>query len=203
MKRKVHKLVGFMMVLIILSMIVESRGQPPPNREHQIKAAFLCNFIKFVDWPEEKTADSNKPIIVGIIGSEDFTKVFEPIKRKPIKNRTVAIKYFECFEESKESKQKDNSDWNRKIKAIRKCHLLVFSASDSTKIKNQVEIIEALAGSSVLTVGETPGFLEAGGIINFITEQKKVRFEINASGANRAKLKIRSQLLRLAKRVIE
>jgi hypothetical protein len=52
-------------------------------------------------------------------------------------------------------------------------------------------------------VGEMPGFLEAGGIMNFLMEDNKVRFEVNAAAAKHAKLKIRSQLLRLAKRVIE
>ena len=68
--------------------------------------------------------------------------------------------------------------------------------------KNLKEIINSVKDHSVLTVGEMEGFLEAGGIINWFVEEKKIRFEINTAAAERAKLEIRSNLLRLAKRIV-
>ena len=62
------------------------------SQEYQVKAAFLYNFIKFVDWPEEKTADSNEPITIGIIGNDPFGNAFEPIKDKKVKERTRCYK---------------------------------------------------------------------------------------------------------------
>ncbi len=176
-----------------------------PGREYQIKAAFLYNFIKFVDWPKEKMADSNEPIIIGIIGSKNFIKAFEPIIHKKIKNRNISIKYFKGYEKLKKSQesQEDERQWNQKMESLKTCHVLMFCICYSVRIKDTSQIIKALKGSPVLTVGETAGFLEPGGIINFLMEDKKVRFEINVTAAKKNKLRISSKLLRLAKRVVE
>jgi Holliday junction resolvasome RuvABC DNA-binding subunit len=73
----------------------------------------------------------------------------------------------------------------------------------SSEQKNLKEIIDLLKDHSVLTVADMQGFLESGGIVNFVIEENKVGFEINIAAAEHAKLKIRSQLLRLAKRIVE
>ena len=199
MKIKTCRLMFLALVLIVAPTAPKARAESTTSREYQIKAAFLYNFIKFVDWPEEKTTNSNKPIIIGIIGEDPFEDAFEPIKNKQVKGRNVAIKRFKSLEEPKKNSKKDKPELHTEIDAIRKCHLLFICSSEK---KNLAKITEALKGSYVLTVGETADFLESGGIINFIMEQKKVRFEINATTAKQAKLKIRSKLLRLAKRVV-
>ena len=79
--------------------------------------------------------------------------------------------------------------------------MLFICTDESGKTEVPVEIIKALKGSGILLVGEVPGFLEKGGVINFVMENKKVLFEINCTSAKRNKLKIRSQLLKLAKRI--
>lgn len=174
------------------------------NREQQIKAAFLYNFIKFIDWPEENTADSNEPMIIGIIGSEDFINAFEPVKNKKIKNRNISVKYFAGLEKLDKSGKDDESQLDREIqKKLKACHLLFICACEPESIENSTKIIKAVKDLPVLTIGETVDFLESGGIINFLMEDKKVRFEINNTAAKQAKLKISSKLLRLAKRVIE
>ncbi len=181
----------------------EGGGEAAPGREYQIKAAFIYNFIKFVDWPEEKMADSNEPITIGVIGSEDFIKAFEPVIHKKIKNRNISIKYFEGYEKIERSQEDDDRQWDQKIEALKTCHVLMFCSCYSVRIKDLSQIVKTLKGSPVLTVGETAGFLESGGIINFLMEDKKVRFEINVTAAKKSKLKISSKLLRLAKRVVE
>jgi hypothetical protein len=168
-----------------------------PSQEYQVKAAFLYNFLQFVDWPEEKFADSNEPIIIGVIGNDPFGNAFEPIVSKKVKGRAVVIKRFNGLEELKKSVEKDKL---REIETLTKCHLLFICSSEQ---KNLKEIIDTVKDHSVLTVGEMEGFLESGGIINWFVEEKKIRFEINTAAAERAKLKIRSNLLRLAKRVVE
>jgi len=170
-----------------------------PSKEYQIKAAFLYNFIKFVDWPEEKWPEPNEPVIIGIIGEDPFGNAIDPIKNKQVKDRKIAVKRFNGFEELKKSSGENKTKLKQEIESHSKCHLLFVCSSEK---KNFEEIIESLKGSSVLTVAEKSGFLKAGGIINFIMEGKKVRFEINIAAARQARLKIRSQLLRLAKRVI-
>jgi len=88
----------------------------------------------------------------------------------------------------------------REIKALRKCYVLFVCSSEKKQLK---QIFESVEARSVLTVGDVGGFLKAGGVINFVISEGKVRFEINATVAKQAKLKIRSQLLRLAERTVK
>jgi len=170
------------------------------SREYQVKAAFLYNFIKFVDWPKEKMGDANEPITLGIIGRDPFGKVFESVKNKKVKGRGFMIKRFKSIEALKISGGEYKAELSRQIESLRKCHLLFVCSSEKGVLK---EIISIVRDHPVVTVGDMKGFLESGGIINFVMENQKVRFEISAAAAKRAKVQIRSQLLRLAKRVVK
>ncbi|OHB74709.1 MAG: hypothetical protein A2Z25_19080 [Planctomycetes bacterium RBG_16_55_9] len=167
------------------------RADSEKSKEYQIKAAFLYNFIKFVDWPEEKPSDE-KTITIGIIGKDPFGSAFEPLKDKQAKDKKVVIKQFESVEESPLPREQ--------VEAIKKCHVLFICRSEVKQIKR---IIDSVKGHSVLTVGDMEDFLESGGIINFVKQDEKVRFEINNAAAKKSRLDIRSQLLRLAKRVTD
>ena len=198
---KIYILVAFALMLLAIPIATMADTGSERMREYQIKAAFLYNFVKFVDWPEEKIADSNEPVTIGIIGKCSSSDAFKSIKSKRVKGREVVVKRFKGFiKEAKRPGEEDEAELRRKIEALRKCHLLFICSSEKENIKN---ITGALKGSYVLTVGETAGFLETGGIINFLMEDKKVRFEISITTARRSKLKVRSQLLRLAKKVVE
>jgi len=203
MRIRAYNLIVLALVLFMAAIAPKAQADSTTSREYLVKAAFLYKFINFVDWPKEKLVDSNEPITVGIIGYEDIIKAFEPIKNKKIKNRSISIKYFAGYEKLKRSKNADDHQWNQKMEVLKTCHVLLFCTCNSERIENSSQIIKALEGSPVLTVGEADDFLESGGIINFLMEDKKVSFEINNTAASQAKLKIRSKLLRLAKRVIE
>jgi hypothetical protein len=183
--------------------LTTARADSEKCQEAKIKAAFIYNFIKFVDWPKERMADANEPITIGIVGSEDFVKAFGPIEGKKIKNRNISIKYFAGYEKLKRSSNAKNRLWDEKIQALKACHVLMFCNHDSVPIQNLNQIVKALKSLPILTMGESKRFLEFGGIINFLMEDEKVRFEINNDAAKRAKLDIRSKLLRLAKKVID
>ncbi len=189
-----------MPALFVVSTAIKAQAESAQSLEYQVKAAFLYNFFQFVDWPEEKPADSNKPVIIGIIGEDPFGNAFEPIKDKKVKGRSVVIKRFKSFEELKKSTEKDKPESGQEIKTLTECYLLFICSSEQ---KNLKEIINTVKDHDVLTVGETEGFLEAGGIIKWFVEEKKIRFEINVTAAEQAKLKIRSELLRLAKRLVK
>jgi len=195
------------LTLTILVLIAASTATPvladdAPGRAQQLKAAFIYNFIKFVEWPDEKDVDHDKPITIGIIGSRDFVQAFEPIKHERIKNRDISIKYFAGYERLTESSEPNDQQWQQSMAALKACDVLLLCKCNDAHIGNSTEIVKALRGSSILTVGETAGFLESGGMINFLMQGNKVRFEINHASAKQAKLRIRSQLLRLAQRVI-
>jgi hypothetical protein len=193
MKIKVYILIVMVLALFAVPQV---RADSASVREYQVKAAFLYNFIMFVDWPNEKIGSNNEPIVIGIIGKDPFENAFDPVKDKQAKDRKVIIKRFKGLEELK----KDQAAFNQEIETIRKCHLLFICRSEEKVVK---EITDLVKDNNVLTVGDMPNFLEAGGgIINFVLEEQKVRFEINGTAAKEAKLQIRSQLLRLATRVI-
>ena len=200
MKIRAYNLIVFVFVLSAALTAQRTQADTAQSREYQIKAAFLYNFIKFVDWPEEKTSDSNEPITIGIIGRDPFGDAFEPIKDKPVKGQKVIVRHFEGLEELKKSGEESKLDKHPQIEAIRKCHMLFICRSEK---QNLEEIIESIKNDSILTIADIQDFLEVNGIINFVMEEKKVSFEVNVTAAKRAKLKIRSQLLRLATRILE
>jgi len=200
MKSKLYILIVLALALFVVPIVPEARADSARSKEYQIKAAFLYNFIKFVDWPKEKIADSNEPITIGIIGKDPFGNAFVPLKGRQAKGRKVVVKRIKGFEGLKKSSEKDKSELDRKIETLRKCHLLFICSSEKERLKY---IINTVKYDGVLTIDGMKGFLEFGGIIKFLMEEKKVRFEINVAAAKRAKLKIRSKLLRLAKRVVK
>jgi hypothetical protein len=197
---RAYKLIVLASVLFMAAIAPRAQADSAASTEYQVKAAFLYNFVKFVDWPSEKTTDGNEPVIIGIIGKDPFGRSFEPIMSKPVKGGKVVIKRFIGLEELEKSRERDESGRHPQIDSIRKCHLLFICPSEKKKLKETISLVE---DHNVLTVADTKGFLESGGIINFIIEKKKVGFEISIATAKRAELKIRSQLLRLAKRIVE
>jgi len=181
--------------LIILTLSFFAAAMPSPARadyqptsEYQVKAAFLYNFVKFVQWPEEKPADSNDVITIAVIGNHKFGNAFESVKGKKVRDKKVVVKFFPRFDNTEDKN------------AFKKCHLLFICPSEKHHLN---DILEIAGKANILTVADMNGFIDDGGIIQFITQNKKVRFQINLSAAKRAKLKIRSQLLRLAKKVVE
>ncbi len=177
-----------------------ARADDAPSQEYKIKAAFLYNFLKFIDWPTDKEADHNEPITLGIIGKDPFGKAFEPVKDKKINDREVVIKRFKSVAELKKLGKEGEAELDKQSGELKNCHLLFICSSEKDGIE---EIIAAIKDRPVLTVADTEDFLKSGGIINFVMEEQKVRFEISDAAAKRSKLQIRSQLLRLAKKVVK
>jgi hypothetical protein len=166
--------------LIWLLSVGAGRAQESQPTEYQIKAAFLFNFAKFVEWPEEAFSEPNTPIVIGVLGKNPFGDDLErTVRGKTINGRSLTIKEFRSPTEARD------------------CHILFISTSEKTRLP---EVFESLQGASVLTVGETERFTEAGGMINFVLEGSKIRFQVNDAAAKSAGLKISSKLLSLAQR---
>lgn len=199
MRQRRYIFAVLILVLLAGAIAPRSRAESELSQEYKVKAAFLYNFIKFVDWPNGKAADANQPITIGIIGKDPFGKAFEPVKDKPVKGKKVTIKRLKSITELKKLGEAGKDEIDKQIEAAKKCHLLFICASEKESLE---DIIKAVRDRPVLTVADTAEFLKSGGIINFVMEEQKVRFEVNSVVAKRAKLQIRSQLLRLAKKVI-
>ncbi len=198
MRIKVYSLVVLAIALVAVSAAAVRAVDTVATLEYQVKAAFLYNFMRFIDWPAEE-ASSKEALVIGIIGEDPFGDAFTPVKDKQVKGRDVVFKRFKGLGEMKKAGEKDQSAFKQEIETVRKCHLLFICSSEKN---NLGEIIQLLQGSPVLTVGEMDNLIESGGVIKFLMESKKVRFEISLTAAEKTGLKVRSQLLRLAKKVI-
>lgn len=171
---------GFLLGWLLCSPVMVARAQESQPSEYQIKAAFIYNFAKFVEWPPEALPANNSPFVIGILGENPFLDDLKKvILNKTINEHPIEIKTFRSAAEATN------------------CHLLFISSSEKDRLE---EIIKELGQSSVLTVGETERFTESGGMINFVVESKKIRFQINDEAAKKVKLKISSKLLSLALR---
>lgn len=155
-------------------------AQTAPLPEYQVKAAFLCNFIKFIDWPGGSGAAA--PFCIGILGNDPFGPTLEALQCKGPKGRSVVIR--RC----------------RRIEEVKECDLLFIAGSERGRLG---QILKQLHRSNVLTVADQEGFCEAGGMINLVAAQNRVSFEINNQAARSAGLRISSQVLKLARSVIE
>ena len=183
-------------------------AESPSEREYQLKAAFLYNFVVFVDGArfdelggpsDVEAVDPNTPVVIGILGDDPFGEAFAPLRDKAIRGRSVVVKRFEGFVELLDDEGRLVKP-HPKLDAIKECHVLFVCSSEKSHVG---VILQSIGTQAMLTVADTPGFLEAGGMVNFLIEKKKVRFEINTAATTRAKLRIRSRLLRLAKRVVK
>jgi hypothetical protein len=152
--------------------------------EYAIKAVFLFNLVKYADWlPESPLSDPSKPIVIAVIGDDPFGEALDEVVRdRSVRGRPLAIVR--------------TSD----VKTLKPVHVAFISASESGRA---AELIGALAGRSVLTVGDTESTGRAGAVVNFVMAQGKVRFDVNAAAAKRGRIELSSQLLKLARRIQE
>jgi hypothetical protein len=166
--------------LALLLAVSGVHAQEVQPSEYQLKAAFLFNFAKFVEWPEEAFSEPKAPIIIGVLGENPFGEQLEQtVRGKTINGRPFTVKEL------------------RSLPEARNCHILFISTSEKARLP---AIFDSLRGASVLTVGEAENFTEAGGMINFVLEGGKIRFQVNDAAAKSAQLKISSKLLSLAQR---
>jgi len=144
--------------------------------EYQVKAAFLYNFARFVDWPNRSGATAS--VTICILGDDPFGGDINVIVGKPVGDRKLQVRRLASASGAAD------------------CQILFVSGSESPDLGRA---LGAIKGRPVLTVADTPGFAERGVVINLYVDQGKVRFEINVDAAKRAQLDISSQLLKLAR----
>jgi hypothetical protein len=149
------------------------------TREYQLKAAFLYNFAKFIDWPFEAFATADSEFIFCIIGVTPLDSILEKIAEdKTIQGRKPVVKRLSRHTE------------------VRTCHILFIARSERSSLG---EILELLEGCSAVSVSETASFAQQGGIIEFFISKNKLHFKINVDAAQRVGLTISSELLKLAR----
>ncbi len=154
---------------------------PADFEEYQVKAAWMLNFTKFVEWPKEAFAAADSPCVVGVYGKD----VFGPVIDTVFTNKTIKGRSFQIRRITRESD-------------LAGCHLLFIPASER---RNHRDIMTKLNKSPVLTVGESDSFHEHGGIMNFAMKGNSIQFEIDLRNAQKAGLRIDANLLKIASKV--
>lgn len=185
------------MLIMFISPVLAHDDKETHNREYKIKAAFIYNFLKGVDWPEEVFPDPNTPIKIGVLGEDPFGKTFDPIVNKTVKGRKIEINRF-----AGPSQAADSNDPFSDIDVdnITSCNLLFICSSEEEYAK---EILDLVSDRSVLSVSEISDFIKIGGVINFVPDTEKAVFEVNLVASKKAKLVISSKLLRIADKIID
>ena len=170
----------FVLRVALCSLAVVARAQSAT--EYQVKAAFLFNFAKFVEWPADSFLNADSPLEICVLGPDPFGRDFEQmVGDKAVNGHRIEVAHPEG------------------VVQARSCQILFIAYSDRQSLK---QILEGLKGASVLTVGDTPGFAQMGGVINFVLDDNRVRFEISMKAAEQAHLKLSARLLTVAKLVV-
>src|SRR4051812_19579855 len=171
-----------MLLLLCVTLIAftgAARAGDARPREYEVKAAMVCNFAQFVDWPRDAFESDSADIVIVVAGSNPFGSVLDQVAAsKKVGGRSIVVRYAGSADK------------------IAPCHLLFIPASEEANIPT---IMAKVANGAVLTLGESDSFPWAGGIIRFYTAEGKVRFEVNVKAAETARLKISSKLLKLAR----
>lgn len=168
-----HFVLAALTVFIFAPML---HAQSAPT-EYQVKAAYLYNFAKFIEWPQGAIL-SEGSFNICVLGHDPFDSAFNnTLTGENIKGKNVVVKRI--------SRAEDGIG----------CQILFISSSEETRLK---EILQVLAKESVLTVSDMPQFTRRGGMIQFVMDANRVRFEVNLTSAERTGLILSSQLLKVA-----
>jgi hypothetical protein len=146
--------------------------------EHEVKAAFLYNFTKFVTWPPRP---GNQPFRVCVVADESTTAAIGSTMQDEIFDGQAAETIVPSSQEQ-----------------ARSCQVLYVGSDGSSR---GASLLAAVRATPVLTVGDAADFLERGGIIQFVAEAGRIRFDVNLTHAARAQLSINARMLRVARKV--
>lgn len=178
-----RRLRAFAILLAVLFVTVSPGwvcAQTEAITEYQVKAAFIYNFAKFVEWPPRAFVSGSDPIRFCVFGDSSFDSDLQQLLGgKMVGTRPVQVQRVT-------------------LSQLKGCHLLFVAAAEGSRTE---QVLEATHGLNILTVGDFPGFVDQGGVISLIVDQNRIRFEVNLKAAQDAGLKLSSKLLGLAKAV--
>lgn len=181
MEKQARHLRVLLLLLGLATMGGATSGRAEALPEYKVKALFLFNFAKYVDWPDEAFPTPGSPIIIGLIGQDNFKdELNRAVEGKVVNGRPIVVKRVSTDPE------------------MNGCHILFVSSSEKSRFE---EILGKTRHGPVLTVGEQGQFLAKGGIINFTLKDEKIRLEIDLDSARQAGVRISSKLLSVAELV--
>lgn len=144
----------------------------------EVQAVFLFNFAQFVDWPADAFADSQAPVVIGILGKDPFGDFLDQtVRGESVRGRSFRV------------------DRYHRVEEVKDCHILFISRSE---VKRLDGVLAALKNRPVLTVSNSNDLDRAGGIIRFVLDKSRIRLSIDLEAAQAARLTFSSKLLRSA-----
>lgn len=159
-----------------------ARAETTQRTETQVKAAYLFNFAKFVEWPASGFPPIGAPLVIVVIGKSPAGEAYNVLNGRSAKGRRVQVRQVTRIDE------------------IGACQILFIANSERGRLR---EILKSAPALGVLTVSDICDFANLGGMIGLVTRGRKVQFEVNLGSAERAGLKLSSQMLKLAQSVYE
>jgi len=153
-----------------------------PSQEYKMKAMYLGKIPSFVEWPPDAASTRKTAFQMCTVGDYSFgTKLAQEVGGVTVGGRKIELR------------------WAHKEQELGSCEMVFFSRSEA---KRYEKILDGLKEKSVLTVGETEGFLEAGGMVELSFENDRLQMEVNLVAVRNANLKVDARLLAMAKRVV-
>lgn len=175
-----------MKYLVVMLVVILSGGYPcsafsSAESSQQLRAMFIYNFANFVEWPEKAFANKESPITICLYGKVDFSSYLEPMAGTLVGDRALNI-----------------SEFDEELTISKQCHML-FVGSDKQSLSKS--LFESKNFLYVLSISEKNGFIESGGMINILSQENQISFEIDLLSAKNKGLFISSDLLSLAKNI--
>jgi hypothetical protein len=171
---------GLIVCAFVHAFIAQSglRAQTPQPTEYEVQAAYLSNFGRFVEWPARAAATEREPFYVCVLGQDPFGPLLDAaLKGETIGGAPMAAKRVTSAADAAS------------------CRIVFVNSTKNNELKS---ILATLRNSNALTVSDTFDFTRQGGMIQFVLDGNRVRFEINLAAAQRAGLTLSSQLLKVA-----
>ena len=166
-----------MMLALCLGTDSTRAGDAAPS-EPQLKAAFLLNFPKYIEWPAASFPEPNTPIVIAILGDEAVASEFAGMSNgKSVDGHPIQLVRV------------------TNAAQCRDCHIVFIGAEETRKT---AEIVKELQGTDVLTVGENEQFMDMGGMINLSRRERRIVLEVNLEATRQTELRISSKLMALA-----
>ncbi len=169
-----------MAIVCLLFGLTHSVGYAKSPGEYQLKAAFLYNVARMVEWPR---ADANEPLVICLIGSDPFEEALNSIKKKTVKKRPLKFIVLDV-----------------PIDNLSQCHVIFIPEA---AVNLSADILSNIGNQHILTMGETPNFAMQGGMVNLLKNGERITIEINLKSVKASDIVISSRLLTLAKIVKE
>jgi len=183
-------------VTVIIGMPAQTRADSLDYAKvAKVKSAYLLNFIKFTQWPEQKHADKDSPIIICVLGEDRLGSVLDQtMQDKIVNDRSILIHRIDVSANDRRISQL----LQRHQEQLRKSHVVFIGVSLKTHVQ---KVLNTLENADTLTVSDIPSFVKEGGMLELALSNNRIVFHANRKAVSNSNVKSSSKLLRLAKRI--